>query len=107
LYALAREWAGRPERELGFPHPIRNWSPAGIVFLPDGSDARFRHIAYRGPGLATVRPRFEWRSRAGRVLARSGVLIWEADVPHAPGQPRAISLDEQARLVVYPSAISV
>jgi hypothetical protein len=47
----------------------RRWSPPALLCVPDGSDARFRSLRYRGPGAVLVnRPhlRAEW-SRPRRV----------------------------------------
>lgn len=44
----------------------RRWTPPPILLIPDGSDAGFRALRYRGPGAVLVaRPhlRAEWRSR--------------------------------------------
>jgi hypothetical protein len=55
----------------------RWWIPPEILLIPDGSDARFRHIRFRGPGAVLVkRPhlRAEW-SR----LARADVTLHPLD----------------------------
>jgi hypothetical protein len=54
-------------------HGESRWAPPPILCLPDGSDARFRALRYRGPGAVLVaRPhtRAEWRAprRAGVTL---------------------------------------
>jgi hypothetical protein len=39
------------------------WRPGPIVLIPNGSDARFRHLRYAGPGLVLVgraHRRLEW-----------------------------------------------
>jgi hypothetical protein len=46
------------------------WEPPPILCIPDGSDARFRSLRYRGPGAILIaRPhlRAEWRSGPRRV----------------------------------------
>jgi len=49
------------------------WHPPAIVWIPDGSDARFRSLRYRGPGAVRVHHphlRVEWppRRRAAITL---------------------------------------
>lgn len=46
------------------------WVPPPILCIPDGSDARFRALRYRGPGAVLIaRPhlRAEWRPTPRRV----------------------------------------
>ena len=41
----------------------RRWRPPAVVLIPDGSDARFRALRYRGPGAVLIRlahERAEW-----------------------------------------------
>jgi len=76
LHAAARSCAGHlvGARTL---HALRppargetRWEPPPILCIPDGSDARFRALRYRGPGAVLVtRPhlRAEWRALPGRV----------------------------------------
>jgi hypothetical protein len=45
-------------RRLGRLAPLATaarWRPPAIVCIPDGSDARFRALRYRGPGVVLVR----------------------------------------------------
>lgn len=35
--------------------PAERWRPPALLFIPDGSDPRFRALRYRGPGVVLVR----------------------------------------------------
>ena len=53
--------------------PTSRWRPPPIVCIPDGSDARFRALRYRGPGAVLVRGPHErrewsWPGRADVTL---------------------------------------
>jgi hypothetical protein len=74
-------------RKLGRLEPLPaggRWRPPAVVCIPDGSDARFRAMRYRGPGVVLVRgphvrcdcPR---RHRVDLTLSR---------IPTAAGQVR-------------------
>ncbi len=72
LHAAARSCAGHllGARTLhALCKPARGearWEPPPILCIPDGSDARFRALRYRGPGAVLIaRPhlRVEWRAR--------------------------------------------
>jgi hypothetical protein len=63
------------------PRRARRWHPPELLLIPDGSDARFRRLRYRGPGAVLVKHphlRAEWSAfaRADVTLhpvARDGV----------------------------------
>jgi hypothetical protein len=45
-------------RRLGRLAPLPaggRWRPPAVVWIPDGSDARFRALRYRGPGVVLIR----------------------------------------------------
>jgi hypothetical protein len=72
LHAAARSCAGHVlgARTLhALCRPARGetrWTPPPILCIPDGSDARFRALRYRGPGAVLIaRPhlRAEWGAR--------------------------------------------
>ena len=49
------------------------WRPPPVLWLPDGSDARFRALRYRGPGAVLIahphlRAEWSWRHRADVTL---------------------------------------
>ena len=76
LHAAARSCAGHllGARTLhALCRPARGesrWEPPPILCIPDGSDARFRALRYRGPGAVQIaRPhvRAEWRALPRRV----------------------------------------
>jgi hypothetical protein len=83
------------------------WAPPQLLLLPDGSEARFRRLAYCGPGAVLVRLHHD------RVLARGSMperirrsvplrLIERADA-RRPGRGDVVVLARGARLVVEPS----
>ncbi len=76
LHAAARSCAGhllgaRTLHSLRAPARAEaRWEPPPILCIPDGSDAGFRALRYRGPGAVLVaRPhlRAEWRPRPWRA----------------------------------------
>ena len=59
----------RLESLAALPRRTQCWRPPPILCIPDGSDARFRSLRYRGPGAVMVRHahlRAEW-SRPSRA----------------------------------------
>jgi hypothetical protein len=67
LAALALVGYGLASRRLEGLAPLRprraRWRPPTVVCIPNGSDARFRSLRYRGPGAVLVRHphlRAEW-----------------------------------------------
>jgi hypothetical protein len=63
LAALAHLAGPRRLGRLAPAPPVGRWRPPPILWIPDGSDARFRALRYRGPGAVLVcRPhlRREW-----------------------------------------------
>jgi hypothetical protein len=68
LAALAHVAGPRRLDHLTARPGAARWRPPAVVWIPDGSDARFRRLRYRGPGAVLVRgphERREW-SRPGR-----------------------------------------
>jgi hypothetical protein len=85
--------------------PGARWRPPTILVIPDGSDARFRRLRYRGPGAVMVgyaHDRAEWSSRSV-VRSRADLTIH----PRGSGRPlvRAVALElaSGAVLEVCPS----
>jgi hypothetical protein len=61
-YGLARR---RLDGLAPLPHRSGWWHPPAVLCIPDGSDARFRSLRYRGPGAVLVHHahlRAEWPS---------------------------------------------
>lgn len=87
------------------------WSPQEIVMLPDGSDARLRRLAYRGPGAVLVSVKHRRGGRAiergasGRARLGVGSVLSLSAVADAPAldERQVISLTSGARLRVKPS----
>jgi hypothetical protein len=55
-----------------------DWHPDPIVFLPDGSDGRMRHLRYRGPGAVLVTCEHELVSKRSvgiRPWGRNALLL--------------------------------
>jgi hypothetical protein len=83
VHAVAPRWTCRLTRAA---RPGARWQPAPIMLIPDGSDALFRHLRYRGPGAVLIayphdradwpRPALARRRRAADVTlhARGGAL---------------------------------
>ena len=60
VHLLAPRWTCGLARA---PAPGSCWHPPPILLVPDGSDARFRRLRYRGPGAVLVgypHDRAEW-----------------------------------------------
>lgn len=82
------------------PLPRRGarWRPPPVLWIPDGSDARFRSLRYRGPGAVLVHhPHLlaEWPRRR-----RADVTLHPLAGPR--GQPTALELAPGAVLEVRP-----
>ncbi len=74
------------------------WRPPPVLWIPDGSDARFRALRYRGPGAVLVHHahlRAEWSPRR-----RADVTLHPLDGPR--GRPTALELAPGAVLEVRP-----
>ncbi|MGH2864861.1 MAG: hypothetical protein ACRDJX_06380, partial [Solirubrobacteraceae bacterium] len=109
-HAVLRYWVG-PRHLAGTQRCRRigeRWFPEDIVMLPDGSDAQFRRLAYRGPGAVLVS--VEHR-RAGRAIERGastrtrlGPALSLSHVANARplDERQVISLTSGARLLVRP-----
>jgi hypothetical protein len=59
----------RLEALVPLPRRRNRWDPPSILCIPDGSDARFRALRYRGPGAVLVshphlRAEWSWPRRA-------------------------------------------
>lgn len=90
------------------------WSPAEIVMLPDGSDARMRDLRYTGPGAVLVAIEHERRGRAVerdsvgrarprlRALGGPALVLRERDGGGALRQAQVISLLDGVALRVRP-----
>jgi hypothetical protein len=70
LAALALFGHAFTRRRLSALAPLPRWGtrwhPPAVLWLPDGSDARFRSLRYRGPGAVLVdhpHVRAEWSAR--------------------------------------------
>jgi len=77
------------------------WTPDGVWLIPDGSEPRWRRLAYRGPGLVAVgvtHRRSE--STGGRRHAR--VAISPHPIRRRLARPSTLSVQPGARLEVRP-----
>jgi hypothetical protein len=89
----------------------KRWCPGEILMLPDGSDARLRRLAYRGPGALVVSVEHERHGRAtelgasGRARAGVGPVLSMSQATGArPLQERqVIALGRGARMRVKSS----
>jgi hypothetical protein len=105
-YALAARWLSSLQP---CPAPGELWCPGAILFLPDGSESRMRHMLYTGPGAVLISMRHERAVRAPaanlRLLRRrpAAVVVRELPgrCPMAEGQ--VIALGPHARLLVHAS----
>lgn len=96
-----RWWRGlRPARP-----PAGRWHPPDLLMLPDGSEARCRSFAYRGPGAVLVAGGHECRGRPlgwlPALLRRPHVTVREGGDPGTVDR-RAVVLGANARLRVRP-----
>jgi hypothetical protein len=74
------------------------WAPPPMLCIPDGSDARFRALRYRGPGVVVI-------AGPHTRTERRGLLPWAADVTvrELPGRREGrtvLELAPRARVVV-------
>jgi hypothetical protein len=105
VHACAPRWtSGGLSRAAA---PGARWRPPPILMVPDGSDARFRRLRYRGPGAVLVgypHDRAEW-SRPALGRPRSGAdLTLHPRRPHRPlERPVALELAADVVLEVRPS----
>jgi len=74
------------------------WRPPSVLLLPDGSDARFRKLRYRGPGAVLVTHPHVRSER--HALSRADVTL--RPLPTATGKPQVIELAERGLLDVRP-----
>lgn len=74
------------------------WRPPSVLLLPDGSDARFRRLRYRGPGAVLV-THPHTRSEPN-LLGRADVTL--RPLPAATGGSHVIELAERGVLDVRP-----
>jgi hypothetical protein len=112
-HALARYQLG-PRRLAGTRRcrgAGQRWWPHDIVLLPDGSDARMRHLRYTGPGAVLVAVEHERagirRGRRRSCLARLGrgadVILQELPDACCLSSGQVLTLGPGARLLVRPS----
>jgi hypothetical protein len=87
------------------PRRGERWLPPDLVVLPDGSDARFRRLLYKGPGSVLVRPAHEladWGSPAPSrgPLARHKLALAEMSGCRPPVCPHRVKVGPRARVRV-------
>ncbi len=98
--ALAGHLLTRRRLSALAPLPRRGarWRPPPVLWIPDGSDARFRAVRYRGPGAVRVHHahlRADWSRRR-----RADVTLHPLAGPR--GRPTALELAPGAVLEVRP-----
>jgi hypothetical protein len=89
--------ARQPGREVA---PGGRWRPQEILLLPDGSDARVRHLRYTGPGAVLVsvaHERFESHAPAFSGT-RSRLSVRALSARPRPPHGHVIALSAKARL---------
>lgn len=98
----------RPRRCAGLRRRVRErrWTPAPIVLIPDGSDARLRPFRYTGPGALRIAVAHELRAPGGalvRVRLRAHVSLREAtDAPSVqPASGKVVVLGRGTRVSVH------
>jgi hypothetical protein len=101
IHSLAPRWL------CGFvraPGPGARWLPPPILLIPDGSDARFRRLRYRGPGAVLIgypHDRADWRVRAFSLGSRAaGLTLHDRGARRPLGRPVALELAADALLEV-------
>jgi hypothetical protein len=105
-YWLGARWLSALNRCAG---PAVRWHPGEIVFLPDGSESRMRHVRYTGPGAVLISVQHERAVRApGARLSAWPRLAAAVVIRELPGrQPldrgQVIALGPRARLHVHAS----
>jgi hypothetical protein len=80
------------------PRRWARWHPPPVLWIPDGSDARFRSLRYRGPGAVLVH---HPHLRAERSRRRRADLTLHP-LAGPPGRPTALELAPGAVLEVRP-----
>jgi hypothetical protein len=106
-YALGARWLSSLHRCAA---PGDRWRPEDILFLPDGSESRMRHVRYTGPGAVLISLRHERAVRApGGILSAwrrqpAAVVVRELPGRYPMDQGQVIALAPRARLVVHASA---
>jgi hypothetical protein len=108
--ALARHWLSSRWRAGVRPaqRPGTRWYPPDVVFLPDGSDGRMRHLRYTGPGAVLLAIEHEREGAAmeqgpvgyGRAGLRPTVVIRAAEGRSALRRGQVIELAAGVRLLV-------
>jgi len=105
VHVFAPRWTSGLSRA---PAPGSRWRPTPILLVPDGSDARFRRLRYRGPGAVLVgysHDRAEWTRPALLPRRRAADLTLHSRCPRRPlGRPVALELAADAVLEVRPPA---
>ena len=84
----------RLHRLAAAPRPAR-WHPPDVLVIPDGSDARFRALRFRGPGALSVRTAHV-RTEPTR-FARADIVLRPLD---GPARPTVVELRPGAVLEV-------
>jgi hypothetical protein len=88
--------------------PGARWRPPPVVLIPDGSDAGFRRLRYRGPGAVMIgypHDRAEW-TRRPLVPGRGAADLTVRDRPGGRplSRPVGLELADQVVLEVRPAA---
>jgi len=78
---------------------VEFWRPPEVLLVPDGSDAVFRRLRYRGPGAVLVNPAHRLSEPGGR--SRVDVVLRPAH--GTAGRPGAFEMAPGAVLEVLPS----
>jgi hypothetical protein len=90
------------------PAPGSRWRPGTVMLIPDGSDARFRRLRYRGPGAVRIgypHDRAEWPRPALIRRGRAADLTLRARAGRGPlGRPVGLELRAGAVVEVLAAA---
>jgi hypothetical protein len=103
LHSIAPRWTSGLARS---PAPDSQWRPEPILLIPDGSDARFRRLRYRGPGAVLVgypHDRAEWTGRARSPRRRADLTLHPRSPRRPLVRPVALDLAVDAVLEVVPT----
>jgi hypothetical protein len=86
--------------------PGRRWHPEDVLWLPNGSEARMRHLRYTGPGAVLIALQHEHEVRAARFISKPcpgrapNVIVSELPGAGRLDRGRVIALGPRSSLLV-------